>query len=524
MTELFIKICNMSLTASYVILAVFLMRLFLNKLPKIFSYCLWAVVLFRLICPFSLESTWSLVRMDTEVLQENLRISGEQHATTGISTMSDQSEINQAVMPEDNANTSKGMNSVNLMQSVVTALTVIWLAGCILLAGCGIFSYWRLKKQMRMLTVSGDCQETVEYAGRKQVRILTGKGIVKPFVLGIIKPIIYMTEGLAEMERRYILAHEKTHIRRRDYLVKFGSYLVLCVYWMNPLVWLAFAGMSKDMEMSCDETVIKELNGEERKGYSSTLLEMAAGKNRSLAGPLAFGEGDAKGRIRNILNYRRPAFWVTVIGIMAVVGISIGLVLNPVKAPEIETWMNLTEETVTPAEWNPEEMASGLNGLRLDYEDENKLIFHNYDGLFIFDRERAEIAHSINLADVEYENPQRDQHYYCAVSVSPDGETVFFHTMNSEKIYVYTTADKTLRSMAYDTKTYIDFEKVDQAQVGVLAYMNAGDQAGIYFAEAGSDIYEPFILQGISAHSDLSDSVTYTYNEEEMEYLPRQLK
>ncbi len=529
MTELFIKICNMSLTASYVIIAVFLVRFFLKKFPKIFSYCLWAVVLFRLICPFSPESTWSLVRMDTEAISEGMGISGQQQLITGGSGPVDSVGILKEITAP-----AKPYESVNPEQIAVAVLTTIWLAGCMLLTGYGIVSYWRLKKQMQRLAAGDDCRKTMEYAGWKEVQILTDKAVDNPFVLGIIKPVIYMADGLAEAQRRYILAHEKAHIRRRDYLIKFGAYLVLCIYWMNPLVWLAFAGMNKDMEMSCDENVIRGLSSEDRKGYSKTLLEMAAGRKMFLSCPLAFGEGEVKGRIKNILNYKRPAFWVTIAGILAVAGIGIGLLVNPVKEP-LKMLMDMAEETVTPAEWDTAVIATGLNGLRLDYEDQEKLIFHNYDGLFVYDRGRSEVIRSVNLADVEYENPQRDEYYYCAVSVSPDGEKVYFHTMNSEKIYVYSTADGKLMSMDYDTQTYLDFEKVDQSAVGTLAYVNSGDvvNSGIFYAEAGSNVYKPFITQGKSDLSgqqgdvsgiDVEESVTYTYTMEESdegaEYLP----
>jgi beta-lactamase regulating signal transducer with metallopeptidase domain len=155
--------------------------------------------------------------------------------------------------------------------------------------------------------------------------------IKTPFIFGVIKPKIYLPTGLSENERTYIIKHEQTHIRRFDHIIKPFAFLVLCVHWFNPLVWAAFFLMSEDMEMSCDESVIKQMGNEIKKDYSTSLLYLSTGRRIIGGCPLAFGENNTKGRIINILNYKKPAFWVVIVAVIAVVAISVGLMSNPQK-------------------------------------------------------------------------------------------------------------------------------------------------------------------------------------------------
>ena len=159
--------------------------------------------------------------------------------------------------------------------------------------------------------------------------IFEANNLETPFLLGIIKPKIYLPAGLDDAERSYILLHEQTHIHRKDHIIKAFAFLTLSVHWFNPLAWIAFRLMTADMELSCDEKVLKEMDGDIRKPYAATLLSLAAGRHILSGNPLAFGEGDVKQRIRNVLNYREPAFWLTLTAVIAAVAVGIGLLANP---------------------------------------------------------------------------------------------------------------------------------------------------------------------------------------------------
>lgn len=303
--SLFSSVLRMSLTASYAILFVLLARLFLKKAPKIFSYALWSVVLFRLVCPFSFESAWSfLPGNDPPVLQEvfdapTVQRSGA--AAPAATPTVPAAPTGQAILPDWN-----------------TVAAVVWLAGIAVLLVASTASLIKLRRHLRSAVPYRD---NIYLSGQLETA----------FVIGFIRPKIYLPANLSDAEQSFILLHEQTHIKRLDYLVKVVSFFALCLHWFNPLVWLAFALSGKDMEMSCDEAVIKRLGSEVKKDYSSSLLTLAAGKRLPGGTPLAFGEGDTKGRIRNVLHYKKPAFWVIAIAVAAVVCVGAGLLANPVK-------------------------------------------------------------------------------------------------------------------------------------------------------------------------------------------------
>ncbi len=328
----FLKVFNMSITASYVIAFVIVARFLLQKTPKVFSYALWIVVLFRLICPFSFSAAFSLLNAvapnseKMEYISPDITMMGQPQVDTGINS------VNAIINPSLPAATPYA--SVNPMQIIMFVLSIIWILGVLMLLIYSVASYLRLKQRVRTAMLFED-------------NIFECENISTPFVLGIIKPKIYLPVGLSETEKSYIVKHEQIHIRRFDYVIKPLAFLVLCVHWFNPLVWLSFALMSRDMEMSCDEEVIKELGTGIKKDYSTSLLALAVNRKMISGSPLAFGETGAKQRIKNVLNYQRPAFWAMIIALVAVVAIGGGLVANPQAAstsndPEkvhmAETW------------------------------------------------------------------------------------------------------------------------------------------------------------------------------------------
>ena len=329
MHELFPTICNMSLTASVVIVAVLLVRLLLRRAPKVFSYALWAVVLFRLLCPVSITSAVSLMgAVGAPVQERTQRTSAVEYVPADIVRSSGTPTVTtlpQETLPAINspaestvpaAVTAPEPAAALPLSGPMVVLTGAWLAGMALLLAYSAVSMLRLRRRLVGAVLLED-------------NIYLADHIPSPFVMGLLRPKIYLPSTLKETERGYILRHEQYHIRRRDYLVKFLAFLALCVHWFNPLVWVAFVLAGKDMEMSCDEAVVKELGEDIRADYSASLLSLATG-HRIVAGmPLAFGEGDTGGRIRNLLKWKRPRPWVIAVCAVVCVGLIVLCAVNP---------------------------------------------------------------------------------------------------------------------------------------------------------------------------------------------------
>lgn len=306
--DLFMTIVNMSITASCVAVGVILVRLLLKKAPKIFSYVLWAPVLFRLVCPFSFDSAFSffnLVSLDAKQGSEAYEFVSPD--TGVIQTPAIRADIGSF---DSAANVSlpaaDPTASADPVQIWLAVLSLVWILGVITLLTYSIVSYVKTRGKLRTATlVEGNVFET--------------DAVETAVVCGFIRPKIYVPLNIRDTDLSYILEHERTHIRRKDHLVKPLAYLALILHWFNPLMWLCFSLMSRDMEMSCDESVLRKLGDSAKRGYSSSLLSLAVRRKGLLAAnPLAFGENHVKTRIKNILDFRKPAFWVTVVAVIAV--------------------------------------------------------------------------------------------------------------------------------------------------------------------------------------------------------------
>lgn len=311
--SLFRSVLNMSITASVVIAAVLFLRLPLKKVSGSVSYVLWFVVLFRLLCPFSWKSTVSLFGM----LGSNTAM---EHIPADIGTMA-HPQINMIVPSVTDAINASlpaatPVASANPMQIILAVLAYFWAFGLFILLIYSMSSYQLLKRR-------------VGTAIRVQDNIYQSDRIDTPFVCGFIRPRIILPVTLGHNERSYILRHEQTHIKRRDYLVKPLWFLAACLHWFNPLVWLAFQLMSRDMEMRCDEAVIQETNQNIKADYCSSLLTLSGNPKFAPGSPLAFGETGVKARVKHVLNYKRPAFWVIAVAVVAVVSATVILAVNP---------------------------------------------------------------------------------------------------------------------------------------------------------------------------------------------------
>lgn len=307
MDRLFLTILNMSLTGAFVIAAICLARFPLKKAPKIISYCLWAVAGFRLVFPFSIESMFSLIPFKAQTIPPDIAMQSIPRIDSGIPF------VNHAVSRILPAATPAA--SVNPLQIWTTIGAFVWLVGVAVMLIYGVASFAILKRNM-------------SEAAHMKANVYEAKNIKSPFVLGVFKPKIYLPIGLSGQERSYILLHEQTHIRRRDHIVKFAAYFILCLHWFNPLVWVAFLLMGVDMELSCDERVLKEIGGEIKKDYSLSLLSLATERRIVGGSPLAFGEDGVKGRIKNVLNFKEPSRVIIVAAVALVAVLSVGLAVD----------------------------------------------------------------------------------------------------------------------------------------------------------------------------------------------------
>ena len=310
MNELFLKIINMSISASWLVLAVLILRFVLKKAPKWINVLLWGIVAIRLICPFFFESTLSLIP-SAETIPLNIGMDTTPTINSGISA------INNAVNPIiSQSNTPMAGASVNLLQITIGIYEYIWIFGMIALALYTAISYWRLRRK-------------VDTAVRYKDNIFQSENVSFPFVLGIIKPRIYLPFKMNGQYLEYVVAHEQAHICRKDHWWKPLGFLLLMIHWFNPLMWLAYVLLCRDIELACDEKVIKELGNEQRGDYTQALVACSVNRRMIAACPLAFGEVSVKERVKSVMNYKKPAFWVIIISVIVCVGVAVCFLTNP---------------------------------------------------------------------------------------------------------------------------------------------------------------------------------------------------
>ena len=310
MNELFLKIINMSISASWLVLAVLILRFVLKKAPKWINVLLWGIVAIRLICPFSFESALSLIP-SAETIPLNIGMDTTPTIDSGINA------INNAVNPIiSQSNTPMAGASVNPMQITIGIYEYLWIFGMIVLALYTAISYWRLR-----------CK--VDTAVRYKDNIFQSENVSSPFVLGIVKPRIYLPFKLDGRNLDHVVAHEQAHIRRKDHWWKPLGFVLLTLHWFNPLIWLAYVLLCRDIELACDEKVIKELGNEQRADYTQALVACSVNRRMIAACPLAFGEVGVKERVRSVMNYKKPAFWIIILAVIACVGVAVCFLTNP---------------------------------------------------------------------------------------------------------------------------------------------------------------------------------------------------
>lgn len=315
MEAVFLKILNMGITAGWIVLAVIALRLLLKKAPKWITVLLWGLVGLRLIFPFSLESVFSLIP-SAETVPADILYTDTPAIHSGVSV------LNTAVNPviSDSLAPAAGA-SVNPMQVIAFAASIIWIAGIAGMLVYTVVSGLRIRRRVR---------EAVPL----RENILLCDHVDTPFVFGVLRPRIYLPAAMNEQDIEYVIAHEKAHLKRHDHMWKPLGFLLLTIYWFHPLLWIAYILLCRDIELACDEKVIREMGAENKKPYSDALINCSIPRRMIAACPLAFGETNVKGRVKSVLNYKKPAFWIIVVAVISCVIASICFLTDPKTSAE----------------------------------------------------------------------------------------------------------------------------------------------------------------------------------------------
>lgn len=347
MSTVFLKILNLSYSASWLILAVLIVRLLLKKAPKWINCLLWALVAVRMILPFSLESAMSLLP-SKEVLPADIQSTDVPHIESGIYA------INNTVNPviADTLAPAE-VSSVNPMQVVVSVLCIVWVAGILAMTLYAFISFVKIKRSVREAAIL-------------EKGIMECDDVKSPFILGILRPVIYVPSGMDSETLELVLAHEKAHMKRCDYIWKPLGYALLSVYWFNPLSWIAYILLCRDIESACDEKVIRDKSSDYMAAYSQALLDCSIQRRRIAACPVAFGETGVKMRIKNVLSYKKPAFWIILASLAVCVVLAVCFLTDPKKDETIS-------EAPAEVEIPTADDADNSNTVNLDDEAESVL-------------------------------------------------------------------------------------------------------------------------------------------------------
>lgn len=309
MSEFFLNIVNMSISASWIVLAVLLLRLLLKKAPKWINGILWGIVGLRLIMPFSFESIFSLIPSSETI--SKAPDSPRPHFESGVTIIDNQ--VNDYLGEHYYEGVTRPTGH---FADITTILAIVWIVGIVLLLAYTIISYSRVKNKIGTAVLLRD-------------NIYQSENVVSPFVLGIIKPKIYLPFNMNVQDIEHVIAHEQAHINRKDHWWKPLGFLILTLHWFNPLMWLGYVLLCRDIELACDEKVIKELNTEQKADYSQALLTCSVNRRMIAACPIAFGEVGVKSRVKSVLNYKKPTFWIVMTAIVASVVVAVCFLTNP---------------------------------------------------------------------------------------------------------------------------------------------------------------------------------------------------
>lgn len=313
MIAFFLKIVNMSISAGWLVLVVLLLRMVLKQAPKWVRVLLWGLVAVRLICPFSFESVLSLIP-STETISPEIMLSPTPQIHTGISS------LNSAINPIITESFAPApLASMNPLQLWIPLAAIGWLVGIAAMLIYAAVSYILLRRKVATAVLLRD-------------NIYQSEHVDSPFVLGLVKPRIYLPFQMDDGSLEYVIAHENSHIRRKDHWWKPLGFLLLAFYWIHPFMWLGYILLCRDIELACDEKVIREMDSESRADYTQALVACSVSHRGIAACPLAFGEVSVKARVKSVMNYRKPSFWIIVAAVLICIAVAVCFLTDPPAA------------------------------------------------------------------------------------------------------------------------------------------------------------------------------------------------
>lgn len=426
MDGLFINLLNMSITASWLVLAVAVLRLLLKKAPKWINTVLWAFVGLRLVCPFSFESIFSLIP-STDTIPQDIIYSDSPAIHSGIPAIN--STINPIISETFAPDVTSSANPLQIITAIASAVWILGIIAMVLYAG---ISYFRLHKKVSEGVVLKD-------------NIWLCDRIDTPFILGIFKPRIFLPSGISENDTEYVIAHERAHLRRRDHWWKPLGFILLTVYWFNPMMWLAYILLCRDIELACDEKVIKEMGTDIKKSYSEALINCSISRRTVSACPLAFGETSIKDRIKSVLSYKKPTLWVIIIALISCIVVGVCFLTNPVSSNGIaEKIVNENGYTITNQEKIKVTLSIPKSSLPESIYSEEGYAFKNDEVIAYKDD-----VTTIFLKQVRFSNEGNDNLYFCfdfSYDVPKDGGKLISPLGVGEKSsFVLSNNDKTMR-------------------------------------------------------------------------------
>lgn len=350
MEFVFLKLLNMSIAAGWLILAVAAARLLLKRVPKWIACVLWGIVGIRLICPFSPESIFSLIPSAETISPEAVQYGENPVINSGITMINSSlnSVISGSFVPAPG-------DSVNPLHVWTAAAGFLWVLGLTTMLAYALISYLRLRHRLREGVLLRE-------------NIWVCDAVSSPFILGIIRPRIYLSSSMEAEAADYVIAHEMAHLKRRDYWWKPLGYVLLAVYWFNPLCWLAYILFCRDIEFACDEKAIKDMDMRERKAYSGALLSCNVQKRLVTACPLAFGEVGVKDRVKSVLNYRKPGFWVIIPGIGVAAVVAVCFLTNPITSGKLADDHAEPEDSFVE-QYGKEQQGNSFDGNHLEIQN-----------------------------------------------------------------------------------------------------------------------------------------------------------
>ena len=332
MAAVFLKLLNLSISASWLVLAVLVLRLVSKRSPKWMNVLLWGIVALRLVLPFSIESALSLIPSAETVSPAAVQFDPAPTITSGVSVIDN--AVNPSLSEHFSAVPTASVNPLYVWTEIAGWVWLIGLGAMLLYA---LVSYLRLRRRV-----------SVSLCVRENIYLCDA--ISSPFILGVVKPRIYLPSGLDEVQRQNVLSHERAHLARRDHWWKPLGFALLAVYWFNPVLWLAYALLCRDIELACDERVIRTMDESAVKTYSTVLLACSMPRKAAITCPLAFGEVGVKERVRNALHYKKPAFWVVAASVAVCVVVAVCFLTNPPTDTDAAGLVGFHREQVTYAD------------------------------------------------------------------------------------------------------------------------------------------------------------------------------